>query len=88
MLVDNQTQVQIQPCLKEKCQLTLKLHTTFQKRLLDNLQVQVWVQSESAWGAQCAHHTDVEGWVAELGSGEVQGAVLGSCIHSRCVPSI
>ena len=56
--------------------------------LLDNLQVWVWVQSVSAWGARCAHHTDVEGWVTELGSGEVQGAVLGSCIHSRCVRTI
>ena len=56
--------------------------------LLDNLQVQVCVQSVSAWGASCTHHTDVEGWIAELGSCDVQGAVLGSCIHSRCVPSI
>ena len=88
MLVDTQTQVQIQPCLKEKHQLTFKLHTTFQKLLLDNLQVQVWVQSASAWGARCTHHTDVEGWVAKLGSCEVQGAELGSCIHSRCVPTI
>ena len=56
--------------------------------LLDNLQVWVWVQSVSAWGARCAHHTDGEGWVAELGSCEVQGAVLGSCIRSSCVPSI
>ena len=56
--------------------------------LLDNLQMQVWVQAASAWGAQCAHHADVDGCIAELGGCDVQGAALVSCIQSRCVPSI
>lgn len=55
--------------------------------VFDNLQVQVWVLAASAQGAQCAHHTDVESRVAELGSCDVQGAVLGGCIQSHCVPS-
>ena len=56
--------------------------------LLDNLQLQVWALAASALGAQCAHHTEVEGWIAELGGCDVQGAVLGTCIQSDCVPSI
>lgn len=55
--------------------------------LFDSLQVQVWVWAASARGAQCTHHTDVDGPITELGGSDVQGAALPGCIQSCCVPS-
>lgn len=93
--VDIPAEVRTQSYASKKDQLTCEsVYDIKSKALLHllgsrhNPQVQVWVRAASAQGTRCAHRTDVDGWVTELRGCDVQGAVLGGCIQSRCIPSI